>query len=346
MQARGGRVTRARTRGLLHRDTMERLHDPSARAVAPPKMAPSILHMKTETRTCDDPTLSCCEEQDAMEKAYWARIRKATAASNKRLFGRSLEAARAQNRCAGVCCENIECACCDEEGEDVDEELEGEAGADDEVRDARMMRDLEDEEEVELLAKMRAARLGQLVESVQKKQEAQRVIGYDYIEERPLMGMLNDPASPPIVCLLATEDDQDLSQGLDDHLTDVASKYPSARFVRAHDCSALLERLPFVRSLPALLLFHGGIVAAVEQGLGDEHEPVLMCARVDRWLTTHKETLAQRPQKKKAGDDSDDDDDDEASYCGRPGCRKYAHEHVQWGRPGAKECPLVGQRYE
>ena len=136
------------------------------------------------------------------------------------------------------------------------------------------------------------------------------------------------------MAVLATEDDQDVSQWLDDHLTAVASKYPTARFVRAHDCSALLERLPFVRSLPTLLLFHGGIVAAVDQALGDEREPELLRARIDRWLATHKQTLAQRPPQKKAGDDSDDDDDEEGSYCGRPGCRAYPHEHVQWGRPG------------
>tara|TARA_B110001452_G_C15229068_1_gene425844 strand:+ start:906 stop:1826 length:921 start_codon:yes stop_codon:yes gene_type:complete len=306
---------------------MEVIHDRAKRAAAATKV----------TRTCDDPTLSCCEEQDAAEAAYHARIRAATAVSNKRLFGRSLAAARAQSICTGLCCEDVECQCC-EEDEEAEQELDGEAGADDEsgeVRDARMMRDLEDDEEAELLMKMRAARLGQLHEAAQRKQETQRVIGYDYIEEGPLMGMLNDPASPPIVCLMATEDDQDVSQWLDDHLTAVAAKYPSARFVRAHDCSALLERVPFVRSLPTLLLFHGGLVAAVEQGLGDEREPELLRARIDRWLTTHKQTLAQRPTQKKAADDSDDDDDDDVSYCGRPGCRAYPHEHVQWGKPGA-----------
>ena len=32
---------------------------------------------------------------------------------------------------------------------------------------------------------------------------------------------------------------------------------------------------------------------------------------------------------------SDDDDDEEGghkSYCGRPGCRDYPHEHVAWGQ--------------
>jgi hypothetical protein len=50
--------------------------------------------------------------------------------------------------------------------------------------------------------------------------------------------------------------------------------------VRAQDCETLLNGLPRIRSLPALLLLHCGIVLAYDQGLDEEREPV--CTRTPR----------------------------------------------------------------
>jgi len=44
--------------------------------------------------------------------------------------------------------------------------------------------------------------------------------------------------------------------------------------MRAQDCQTLLSGLPMIRSLPALLLLHCGIVLAFDQGLDEEREPV------------------------------------------------------------------------
>ena len=107
---------------------------------------------------------SCCEEQEAQEAEYRARIRAATAQSEKRLFGRSLAAARAQSkRCTHLACEGdvcgIECFDCDEEEDDEAHASVEPSG------DPRMAGDCdedeEDEEEAELLRKLRATRLAQ-----------------------------------------------------------------------------------------------------------------------------------------------------------------------------------------
>ena len=166
---------------------------------------------------------SCCEEQEAQEAEYRARIRAATAQSEKRLFGRSLAAARAQSkRCTHLACEGdvcgIECFDCDEEEEDEAHASIEPSG------DPRMAGDCdedeEDEEEAELLRKLRATRLAQFRKEAEKKEAEKRVLGYEYTDERALLQLLNDAAAPFLVCLLGVPDEGELlSQWLDDHLT-------------------------------------------------------------------------------------------------------------------------------
>eukprot|EP00908_Phaeocystis_cordata_P001687 Transcript_11824.p1 GENE.Transcript_11824~~Transcript_11824.p1 ORF type:complete len:291 (-),score=106.58 Transcript_11824:121-993(-) len=277
---------------------------------------------------------SCCEEQEAQEAEYRARIRAATAQSEKRLFGRSLAAARAQSkRCTHLACEGdvcgIECFDCDEEEEDEAHASIEPSG------DPRMAGDCdedeEDEEEAELLRKLRATRLAQFRKEAEKKEAEKRVLGYEYTDERALLQLLNDAAAPFLVCLLGVPDEGELlSQWLDDHLTAVAPRHPAARFLRVQDCPALLDGLPSVRSVPALLLFERGVVIACEQGLGEEREPDRLQARIDRWLQAHASKLVAPKQSNQHSDDSDDEGEGEASYCGRAGCRAYPHEHVLW----------------
>ena len=50
--------------------------------------------------------------------------------------------------------------------------------------------------------------------------------------------------------------------------------------MRAQDCETLLDGLPRIRRMPALLLLHCGIVLAYDQGLDEEREPV--CTRSPR----------------------------------------------------------------
>ena len=53
------------------------------------------------------------------------------------------------------------------------------------------------------------------------------------------------------------------------------------------------------------------------------------------WIeSVHLEVASRMQQQGKRADDTDDDDDaveEVTSYCGRPGCRAYPHEHMGWG---------------
>ena len=155
---------------------------------------------------------SCCEEQEAQEAAVRSRIRAATLVSEKRLFGRSLAAARAQRFCKGVCCEPVECLGCGEDyASEEDETYDSPAES-----DPRMAHAV-DEDEAELLQRLRATRLSQLHSAADKA--AQPAVGYEYTEERTLLLLQDDAAAPPTVCLIGMQDDTELSSWLDDHLT-------------------------------------------------------------------------------------------------------------------------------
>ena len=155
---------------------------------------------------------SCCEEQEAQEAAVRSRIRAATRVSEKRLLGNSLAAARAQSFCKGLCCETVECRGC---GED-DAWEEDEANDDPAESDPRMAHN-DDDEEAELLRRMRATRLSALHSAAEKA--AQPAVGYEYVEERTLLLLQDDPAAPPTVCLIGCGEDTELSAWIDDHLT-------------------------------------------------------------------------------------------------------------------------------
>ena len=158
---------------------------------------------------------SCCEEQEAQEAAVRARIRAATRMSEERLFGNSLGAARAQSFCKrpfhqGACDDKLcglECGDCDSD--------EDEANDDPAESDPRMAHD--DDEEADLLRRLRATRLAALKAAAEKA--ARPAMKYEYIEERALLLLLDDPAAPPTVCLVGCEEDTELSVWIDDHLT-------------------------------------------------------------------------------------------------------------------------------
>eukprot|EP00320_Phaeocystis_rex_P009696 CAMPEP_0119090540 /NCGR_PEP_ID=MMETSP1178-20130426/153058_1 /TAXON_ID=33656 /ORGANISM="unid sp, Strain CCMP2000" /LENGTH=213 /DNA_ID=CAMNT_0007073979 /DNA_START=18 /DNA_END=659 /DNA_ORIENTATION=- len=185
-----------------------------------------------------------------------------------------------------------------------------------------------DEDETELLRRLRATRLAQLQAAAEKS--VQPAVGYEYTDERTLLLLQNDAAAPPAVCLIGMDEDTELSAWLDDHLAAVAPRYPPARFMRVQDCSTLLDMLSFVQSLPVLLLIHRGIVLAFDQGLGEEREPDQLHGRIDRWLHEHSAKLVQPSPSMNS--DSEEEEGDGASYCGRAGCRNYPHEHVAWGQ--------------
>lgn len=145
-----------------------------------------------------------------------SRIRAATRMSEERLLGNSLAAARAQSFCKrpfheGACGEGLcgaECGDCDED--------EDEAKDDPAESDPRMAHD-DDEEEAELLRRLRATRLAALRSAAEKA--ARPAMKYEYVDERTLLLLLDDPAAPPTVCLVGCEEDTELSVWVDDHLT-------------------------------------------------------------------------------------------------------------------------------
>lgn len=187
---------------------------------------------------------SCCEEQEAQEAAVRSRIRAATRVSEKRLLGNSLAAARAQSFCKGLCCETVECRGC---GED-DAWEEDEANDDPAESDPRMAHN-DDDEEAELLRRMRATRLSALHSAAEKA--AQPAVGYEYVEERTLLLLQDDPAAPPTVCLVGCEDDTELSAWIDDHLT-VRPPLASASQRHATDSPASTNRRPSRRVIQPL----------------------------------------------------------------------------------------------
>ena len=187
---------------------------------------------------------SCCEEQEAQEAAVRSRIRAATRVSEKRLLGNSLAAARAQSFCKGLCCETVECRGCGEDDAWEDDE----ANDDPAESDPRMAHN-DDDEEAELLRRMRATRLSALHSAAEKA--AQPAVGYEYVEERTLLLLQDDPAAPPTVCLVGCEDDTELSAWIDDHLT-VRPPLASASQRHATDSPASTNRRPSRRVIQPL----------------------------------------------------------------------------------------------
>ena len=191
---------------------------------------------------------SCCEEQEAQEAAVRSRIRAATRVSEKRLLGNSLAAARAQSFCTGrhegLCSEGVECHGCDED----DAWEEDEANDDPAESDPRMAHN-DDEDEAELLRRLRATRLSALHSAAEKA--AQPAVGYEYVEERTLLLLQDDPAAPPTVCLVGCEDDTELSAWIDDHLT-VRPPLASASQRHATDSPASTNRRPSRRVIQPL----------------------------------------------------------------------------------------------
>ena len=139
--------------------------------------------------------------------------------------------------------------------------------------------------------------------------------------------VVRDGEAVPVVCHLAAPDAEP-SRWLDEHLALVAPQHATAKFVRVACSDGGAPRcLPFVRSLPALLLVEGGVVVDCTERPAELREPRELAAYVDGWLD---EQLLQR--RKRANSDDEDSDEEDASYCGRPGCRRYPHEHVAWGK--------------
>ena len=75
-----------------------------------------------------------------------------------------------------------------------------------------------------------------------------------------------------------------------------------------------------------LVVERGTITATCRQRLGALREPEDVHNAVTRFLHEEHARLAANAGRGQDGSDSDDDDAP-VSYCGRPGCRAYPHQH-------------------
>ena len=106
---------------------------------------------------------SCCEEQEAKEAEARSRIRAATEINESRMMRghRVREELKRALHCGDPCCAHLDCQACEEDDEPapvVATETQASESEDD---------DFFDDEDEALMAKMRAARMGQMQAAVQ-----------------------------------------------------------------------------------------------------------------------------------------------------------------------------------
>jgi hypothetical protein len=249
--------------------------------------------------------------------------------------------------CPDPCCDG--CGGCDED------EVDGESGETDAAGDPSIRAKKangagedgdesdsfdEDADEEAFMARMRAARLEQMRATAGTT--AQRLSGQGVHvrlrEDQPLSALLEDPTddSPVIAHIAAGDGESEACLWVEDALRRAAPELPFARLVTDLSCSGGQppDFLPFVCKLPVLLVVERGVVSGVCDTLGEHREPEAVRALISRWLANERVRLAEvataAARAAAAADDDDDDNDDDGpgSYCGRPGCRSYPHEHV------------------
>jgi hypothetical protein len=281
---------------------------------------------------------SCCEEVEAREAEYRAIIRKATKQNEERMMGGYLLRQNLQRklRCMDPRCTHDACGECFD-GEAAEEAAEAV------VSDAES--DLDDDfDDDAVLAQMRARRMDQMRSDADEasRRLAARGSHTRLREGMTVASLLSDPAdgSPIVLHLAAGDDDTDACLWVEDALRRAASDFPSARLVtEVCPASAPPECLPFIEQVPVLLVVEGGLISGVCD-LGAVREPEAVRRTVERFLRGERERLAAAAARKA---DSDDEDEGEESYCGRPGCRRYPHEHVGWG--GGARAPAEDPRF-
>jgi hypothetical protein len=274
---------------------------------------------------------TCCEEQDAREKAGYTAFRAAVRQSESRLLkGQMLQLEAAQALRCGTGC--MCCGPCKEEAaaeDQTDQAVAEQAGKEPNGTELSDEEYDDDVAEEALLRKMRAARMNELRDVVSAKR-AEGVGAYQRVNEAWLLDSLG--SAMPVILHLSLSDSAP-SGWLDEHLATAAARYPDVRFLHFRCNSGPPACLAFALKLPALLLLEGGLVVSSADAALHAREPRQLAARVAAWMSEQLDMLkAARPV-----DDSQSEGEEEAAgYCGRKGCRAYPHEHVAWGnRPSA-----------
>ena len=196
------------------------------------------------------------------------------------------------------------------------------------------------------MAKMRATRVGQMQAGAEAaaRRQAARGAHARLREGDSLEALLRDAEDPsPIVLHLATDADEtsaDACLFVEEVLRKAASSMPFARLVTEMrpDREAPPCLPPTVGPLPALLVVERGRVTASCAAPWAELRAEQIRDTVSKWLEHQKKRLSAVERKRANGDLDESDEEEEVafSYCGRPGCRAYAHEHADDGRlPGS-----------
>lgn len=276
---------------------------------------------------------SCCEEQEAQEAAERARIRAITAHTEARLMHGSLQRKKIENslRCMDPCCIGVGCEECEEEtpapSAEEQKKASGDTGSDESD-------DFDDDDDDEIIARMRASRLGEMRASAESETRRRAALGtHARLQADALRPLLvegaTSAAATPLVVHLAVEEDAEATGWVEDALRRAGSSLPMARLVTVvcppEGCAALPRARP-----PTLLLVERGCVTRQCEAAGPSgpREPEALRGAIESWVESARAKLTRQQL---GAESSDEEDEPEQSYCGRPGCRAYAHEHVAGG---------------
>jgi hypothetical protein len=288
---------------------------------------------------------SCCEEQERQEAEVRSRIRAATKLSESRLmrghFVRS-DIHRAL-RCGDACC--MGCGECEEEEDEAPKDDETQVGEEDDDDDDFF----DDDDEQALMAKMRSTRMGQLRDGAEAAARQRAILGTHarVREGESLAALLRSTAQldHAIILHLAVAGNEsaasdDACLWVEDAMSKAAAGFAStARLLtQVHASATEVPEWLDVPALPALLTLESGAVSAVLAERLDEQREPLVRTRVATWLEAERVRLESGARARAAAlRDEDDDDEQQDSYCGRPGCRAYPHEHVGGRAPGSAQ---------
>ncbi|KAL1515058.1 hypothetical protein AB1Y20_004123 [Prymnesium parvum] len=264
---------------------------------------------------------SCCEVQEAREAHVRKVYRDATRVSEARLFRKTL-AADDIRRSLYCTCEHASCEACDAADAPA-AAADDAAGSDSEFDD--------DPVEQAMLEKMRLSRLQQLKSAAAATQQAERSgFGcHQRLGEDELPRLLREPESL-LVHLTAPADDQ--CELVEAEMRQAAVRCKSMRHLTVMCVSGTPP--PCLRvscAIPTILLVTQGEVETSSPVLEDLREPRRLQAAVSTWLDSIHLDVRRRQRGQKEVEDGSDEEQDDSSYCGRPGCRSYPHEHLGWG---------------
>ena len=269
---------------------------------------------------------SCCEEQEAKEAAAREKIAGITRATEEKLmkgYHTRLDVHK-KLRCFDSCCaQRCDLCCEDNEASNLDISSTPRASSD---GDSDMNSDLEDED---IMARLRATRIQEMQANALSKRLSRRGTHTRLGSDESLEWVLSDPAeTSPVIAHISSGDDES-TIWVETLLRRMAYKFPYARLVSDISCTGgrTPEYLPFVHELPVIILAESGLIVSVCTELAKCREHETVHEVVSSWLQTAHAHLASSLSRND-DDEQVDDGEEIESYCGRPGCRTYKHEHV------------------